>query len=344
MCAHLISKALEFSLTRTGRLKIGETKLPPIGEEDTPTPSSPTSKHRASNTSFFSPAVGDAFEVLCACRGYGWDFGEGVHLPLEYRPLERGAFLKATWWSFFKYFLLLDLFGSCLKLIPEVTSPFGGTIFLPLPPLQRYLASTTIHIMTGTLLIAGFEMVYAIATFIGVGLLRQSPLLWPPPLDHPFSSDSLTVFWAKRWHQILRRMFIVYGGLPGFWLGSWISKEVAKMTMLFGVFAASAVFHELSTYTIGRGFNLKTLGFFLAQAIAVLCERIWYKATGKKVQGWIGLIWVYFCVMILGQPCSEYFTLLALFRLFALTTTHSRLVVQPWSWWNHPHPTTYQPN
>lgn len=227
-------------------------------------------------------------------------------MPREDRPLERGPFLKATWWIFFKYFLLLDLLDSCFKLIPEIGSPFGGSIFFPLPPVQRYAVSTTIHIMTGTTLLAGFEMMYALMTLVGVGLLHQSPLLWPPFLDHPFSSDSLTIFWAKRWHQLLRRTFIIFGGYPGYWIGSWISKGTAKVAMLFGVFAASGLYHELTTYTMGRGFNKNITLFFVWQAFATLSERVWYRVTGKKVQGWIGLIWVYFCIMVVGQPCSEH--------------------------------------
>ncbi|KAF9649424.1 hypothetical protein BDM02DRAFT_3113833 [Thelephora ganbajun] len=301
--AQLIAKALDFALTPIGRLKVGETKLPRIGGEDTHTPSSPTAKHRAANPSFLPPAVNDAFEVLFAFRGLGWDFGQGAHVPKEDRPLERGAFLKATRRVFFKYFLLFDLLDSCMKLIPEVGSPFGGTIFFPLPPIQRYVVSTTIHLMTGIMVLTGFEVVYALMTLVGVGLLRQSPLLWPPFFDRPFSSDSLTVFWAKRWHQSLRRMFIIFGGYPGYWLGSWISQEAAKVAMLFGVFIASGLFHELTTYTTGKGFDKNTTLFFVWQGVAVLVERIWYKVTGRKVQGWTGLIWVYFCIMVLGQPC-----------------------------------------
>lgn len=303
-----MSKAIEYAFTPTGRLKVGETKLPPIGgERDTHAPSSPTAKHRASKPSFLPPAVSDAFEVLFACRGYGWDFGRGVHVPHEYRPLERGPFLKATCKIFLKYFLLLDFLESCLKLSPKLSSPFGGSLFLPLPPLQRYTISTTIHIATGMTLIAGFEMLYALTTLIGVGLFHQSPLLWPPFLDHPFSSDSLSDFWAKRWHQFLRRVFVVFGGYPASWLGLRVSKEVAKVFGLFGVFAASGLYHELSTYTLGRDFNKDPILFFVWQAFAVLGERIWYKVTGRKVQGWIGLTWVYFSIMILGQPCGEHF-------------------------------------
>ena len=303
----LIVKALDFALTPIGRLKVGETRLPPIGgEKDAQAPSSPTAKHRASNPSFLPPAVNDSCEVFFTVRGLGWDFGQGAYVPPEYRPLERGAFLKATWWIFFKYILIVDFLGSSAKLIPEVGSPFGGSIFFPLPPVQRYAVSTAIHIATGIWLIAGIEAIYALGTIVGVGLIHQSPLLWPPFLDHPFSSDSLTVFWGKRWHQALRRMLMIFGGYPGHWIGSWISKDAAKAAMVFGVFAVSGLFHELTTYTMGKGFDGNSTLFFVLQAVAMLSERMWYKVTGRKIQGWIGLLWVYFCIMVLGQPCSKH--------------------------------------
>ena len=346
VCSLLIAKALDFALTPTGRLKVGETKLPPIGgEEDTNPPSSPTTKHRASNPPFLSPAVSDAFELLFAFRGIGWDFGQGVHIPHEHRPLERGAFLKATWWIFLKYFLIFDFLHSCMMLIPGVGSPFGGSIFFPLPTVQRYAVSTTIHLMTGTMLLSGFETVYALMTLIGVGLFHQSPLLWPPPLDHPFSSDSLTAFWAKRWHQLLRRLFVIFGGYPGYWIGAWISKEFAKVTMLFGVFTASGLYHELTTYTMGRGFDNNVTLFFVFQAVAALGERVWYKTTGKKVEGWIGLLWVYFCIMVLGQPCGEHPHCLP---VLPIRTNHepysSRRLAPSWTWWQHPNPKIRQPD
>lgn len=307
-CAYSIAKALDLALTPTGRLKVGETRLPPIGgEKDTHAPSSPTTKHRASNPSYLPPAINDALELLFAYRGFGWDFGQGVHVPQERRPLERGPFLIATFKKFLKYFLLVDFLDSWIKLIPGVGSHSGGSMFFGLSPIPRYIISTIIHVMTGTLLLSGFEAAYASMTLVGVGLFNQSPLLWPPFLDHPFSSDSLTIFWAKRWHQLLRRTFVIFGGHPGYWLGSWVSEEVGKLGMLFGVFLASGLFHELTTYTMGKGLENNSILFFIGQAIAVLGERVWYKVTGRKVQGWIGLIWVYFCIMILAQPCGEHF-------------------------------------
>ncbi|KAF9781677.1 hypothetical protein BJ322DRAFT_1213017 [Thelephora terrestris] len=339
VCAQFISKALECALTPSGLSKVGETRLPPIGgEKDVYVRSSPTAKHGVPNLIFFPPAVSDAFEVLFACRGYGWDFEQGVHKPQEYRPLERHAFVNATWIMVFRNFIVIDFLDAAVKLVPEASSPSGGSIFLPLPPVQRCVVSAIIVIMTAIGIRAGFEVVYGVATLIGVGLLNQSPLLWPPPFDHPFSSDSLTVFWGKGWHQSLRRMFFIYGGYPAFWLGSWISKETGKALMVFGVFTASGLFHELSTYTPGRGLDMRTTRFFVGQAVAVLGERAWFKLTGTKVHGWIGFIWVCFWTAVLGQQCIDAWYRRGLGSSAAIPTYMSptRNLLWPILRWAHP--------
>lgn len=77
----------------------------------------------------------------------------------------------------------------------------------------------------------------------------------PQLFDHIFSSKSLTDFWGKHWHQALRRTLNIFGGYPAFWLGSWISKEAAKIFALFGVFTASGLFHEVSAHVMGKGLD-----------------------------------------------------------------------------------------
>jgi hypothetical protein len=199
-------------------LKFGETKLPVIGGEVTDEPSPAIKKYRSQRLPLPS-WIYDPFEVIFAIRGIGWKFGNGVYIPRETRSLERRLFLRSTFVMFIKDFLILDFLESCIKLLPGVGSTEGGSIFYPeLPTVQRYTISTVIHICTGSCLIVGFHMIYHLFTIISVGLLGHSPLSWPPLMDHPFSSDSLNNFWSKRWHQVVRRAFIVFGGNPGYYI------------------------------------------------------------------------------------------------------------------------------
>ena len=172
-------------------------------------------------------------------------------------------------------------------------------MYIPsLPPLYRYLVATAIHIGIGTAFIHGFCMVYYLLTLICVGILGHSPTSWPPMFDNPWISQSLHEFWAKRWHQILRRTFLVYGGYPCQFL-------IGRTGLLFGAFIASGLFHECAMYTMGRGWDNRVIFFFACQGFGILFEKLLKKITGKKVDGWLGTAWVYFCIMILGQPCGE---------------------------------------
>ncbi|KAJ6585085.1 hypothetical protein B0H19DRAFT_409896 [Mycena capillaripes] len=238
----------------------------------------------------------DSFELIHTTRGLRWKFAQGTYIPAHTRPLERRAFLRATLDSFIQNFLLLDLLESCIKLFPGVGVPAGGSMFYhELPLIPRYIVSTTIHMLTGSSLLAGFGMVYDLITLVAVGLLDSAPTSWPPVLDHPWRADSLHTLWARSWHQLLRNTFLVFGGYPGRWLAG-------DVGMLLGTFLASGLFHECSVYTLGRGFDHSVTLFFAAQGPLLIGERLWRKVLGKRVGGRFGRIWVYFVMFIGSQP------------------------------------------
>jgi hypothetical protein len=296
-----VAKALEFAFAKRGRLKIGETSP---GELNGPIPFKATIENRklarkSSESPFLPRWLYDALEVSFSLRGTGWDFGRGTHIPLETRSLERHLFLRATFFSFMRHFLLLDFLESLVKLLPEAGTPQGGTIFYAsLPPLQRYTLSTIVHVISGTAMLAGFNMIYDSITLFSVGLLHSDPSEWPPVMDNPWTSDSLHVFWSKRWHQFLRRTFLVYGGYAGKWL-------LGEYGMVQGVFLASGLYHECGIYAMGRGWDNRVVIYFALQAPLLACEKLWRKMTGRKVGGWVGMLWVYFNMFILAQPASK---------------------------------------
>lgn len=307
----ICAKAIDFAWRRDGMLKTSEmkpgvlSKSPsvlrrPNGSADVDT-SSVDCKENSPCTvpprnSSLPPWLYDSFEVALTTRGLGWQFSVGLHVPGDPRPSERSAFLRATAISMLKHFLIFDVLESLIKLVPEVGSPHGGTIFKPnLPILQRYMLSTAIHLATGTCLIAGFELVHGCITLFALIALSSSPEMWPPLMDNPWISDSLHIFWAKRWHQVLRQTFFIYGGFPGKWLAGDIG-------MLFGTFFASGMFHECSAYLLGKGFSWLVVLFFTLQALLLFLEKLWRRTTGKRVGGMYGMIWVYLCIFVMAQP------------------------------------------
>jgi len=304
MAVSVTAIALDYACAKQGILKIGE--IQPGQMEASPTSEPENQKYQMR---FIPPWLYDALEVTLSPRGIGWEFGRGVHIPIQTRPLERPLFLRATLLSSLLHFLLLDFIESLLKFFPGVGTPQGGSIFYPhLPPLQRYTVSTIIHLLTGTALISGFTMVYDLFTLFAVTLLDSPPAAWPPVMDNPWSSDSLHVFWAKRWHQFLRRILMVCGGYLGKWL-------LGSFGMIQGIFLASGLYHECAMYTMGRGWDNRVVVFFVIQAPLLACEKLWSKSTGRKVGGLFGRLWVYFVIFVLAQPMSTI--------LFLLTTSRS---------------------
>ncbi|KAI0308460.1 hypothetical protein OF83DRAFT_247463, partial [Amylostereum chailletii] len=169
-----IAKSIDMAFATHGRMKQGEKELGSMEEpaiaakEGSQATGDKETRHRPF-ASFLPTWLEDAFEIMFALRGLGWDFGRDVPVPPPTRPQQRGPFLRATLLSFLSNYLLLDFIESVLKLVPGVGSVEGDTIFLPtLPPLQRYALSTAIHFSTGCALLVGFGMVYDLCTALAV--------------------------------------------------------------------------------------------------------------------------------------------------------------------------------
>ena len=326
-----IAKSLEFALNKEGMLKIGESRPGVIkgkekshderngysnGYSDDPeTPRNP----------LIAPWFYDAIEVIHTLRGLKWKFGRGHYIPPMTRPLETNPFLVATLTSFLKNFLLLDLFESLLKFFPGVGDPTGGSIFyssLSFP--ARFIVATTIHMLTGSALLSGFEMVYDLITLLAVFVFDSLPTSWPPVMGNPWSADSMHRFWSKEWHQLLRQTFMVYGGYPGKWLAG-------DLGMLFGAFLASGLFHECAMYSMNRGFDSSVILFFGAQGPVLILERLWRKFTGRRVGGTNGRLWVYFILFVAAQPLGKRFK--SIYYLSCSYQNYSGFMAPPRSRW-----------
>jgi hypothetical protein len=282
----LVAKVLEFSLTPEGMLKTGEQCLPAIGDSQF---------IQRQHLRYVPQGVYDAFEVAVSLRGVGFRFGAGTYLPPHRRPLLRRSFLYTTFLSLLGNLAAIDIAENILQAFPGVLTPGGGSIFYTsLPPSTRYFVSTLLCTLTGWHMFSGFMMIYDLAMLFCVGILHVSPDSWPPALEDPFHADSLHKFWARSWHQLLRRTFIVYGGLPGRWMAG-------KLGMVIGTFLGSALFHEVSVYLVGKPWDWRPVVFFVLQSALLMCEKLWSRLTGKHVEGWPGRLWGYMCILIPGQ-------------------------------------------
>jgi len=301
--AVIIAKSIEYALTEEGMLKVGETRPGVMkgksnGQAKSNGFGSQYVQEPRSKNPYIAAWLYDAIELAHTTRGLQWKFGQGIYIPKPTRPLERNAFLYATLISFIQNYLILDFLETLLKLFPGVGSPMGGSMFYPFSPRVRYTVSTIIHLITGTTLIAGFRMVYDLITLFAVVCLDSSPLSWPPIMGDPWHAESMHTFWAKEWHQSLRQTFFVFGGYPGMWIAG-------DYGMVFGTFLASGLYHTCSMYSERRGFDYSTLVFFASQGPVLMLERLWKRITGRRVGGWVGMLWVYLILFAGAQPMID---------------------------------------
>lgn len=292
--------SIDFGCLKEGRYKVGEITLPAVYE-----PSSSNNQDNGEGPAnghpkFLSPWMIDAFEVATALRGLGWEFGKGVYIPPHPVPVDnRTAFLKYAFTQFTKSYLCVDLLSFLMKLVPGIGTTDGGSIFFTdLPLVPRYVVSTLITAGTGALAINGFTCGYALLSLLGVGLLGQSPAAWLPLMDNPWSAESLQDFWSRRWHQLLRRTFLVLGGIPCGWVAG-------RIGTIVGSFLASGLLHEGGMYLLGRGLDFRVTAAFFMQGVLVVLEYIFKLATGRRVGGRWGRIWACINIFIWTQPLSE---------------------------------------
>ncbi|KXN88492.1 putative long-chain-alcohol O-fatty-acyltransferase 8 [Leucoagaricus sp. SymC.cos] len=241
----------------------------------------------------------DALDLVANLRGHGWSWSRGLQVPVETRPTHsRGAFLITTLVNFIKYIVIADHIHYAIQWFGPTTlgSPYGGSIHHPtLPPIQNFLRSTVISFLGGLLVYTSITTVYEAFTLIGVGIFNQHPLQWPPMFDAPWMATSLTEFWARRWHQLFRDIFISVGGKP-------LSMLIGRIGNVMGTFIASGFLHDFGLWGMGRGTEFPTVGgYFLIQGVGVILEHTWKHFTGSRVGGVLGRIWTLSWVVIWGQ-------------------------------------------
>jgi len=250
-----------------------------------------TSKQGSSHaeSSVIHGVLWDTLELLSNMRGFGWDWGQGWQFPPETRPISsKAAFLGPTLLSAIVHFLIFDVLLNTAQSFSPSTfgSPTGGTIFDPsLSTFPRYAQSTFISLLFGIILYTTVQLPYDVFTIIGVLIFRQHPTRWPPIFGSPWRSTSLAMLWSKRWHQMLRSIFIDIGAKP-------FSYFVGRAGGVMGAFFLSAILHDWGLWSTGRGTEFWSVGgFFLIMGVGCVMEGVFTRLTGLKVRGRIGWLW-----------------------------------------------------
>ncbi|KAI6125247.1 hypothetical protein EV401DRAFT_1938643 [Pisolithus croceorrhizus] len=242
----------------------------------------------------------DALDLAFNVRGVGWNWSKGLCFPPDTRPTSR--------LSFAIYVLLSAVFHSFLCGVLHSCHASEGTIFDDtLPPLIRYTRSSITSTLTLLAIYAVIQMNYDIGTFIGD--LAQ----WPPIFNKPWKATSLHDFWTYRWHQLMRRSFIVLGGWPlGFVFG--------RVGYVLGSFLASGILHSVLMATLSWNIEWWCMPLsFGMMAVAVIIEHAFTQITGRRVGGWIGRVWTIVWLLMWGNMMVDRFArggLLASSRVF----------------------------
>ncbi|KAF9223537.1 hypothetical protein BS17DRAFT_146816 [Gyrodon lividus] len=181
-----------------------------------------------------------------------------------------------------------------------IGAPIGGSIFDPsLPPVKRYLRSTTISILFGISIYAITQVVYFVFSIFGVAVLRQSLNQWPPLFYSPWRSTSLRELWGNRWHHLNRNYMIVVVAKP-------LKHAAGEWGGLLGAFALSGLMHDLGLRAVGRGSDfVSVFGFFFMMGVGVIIESLWARWANKTVSGVYGWVWTFGWVALLGNSLVD---------------------------------------
>jgi len=247
----------------------------------------------------------DGTDLAFNLRGIGWEWSKGLQVPAERRPLDNlPMFTLLTFRNFLGHIFAFDLLiYICQTLAPGYGSPTGGTIFDWSYPLPLALFRTwSLSYMTGMAVYTAINSAYLFATIIGVLVLRQSPSVWPPLFGRPYTSTSLTQFWALDWHQMFRDNFVNAGGKPFAFLTG-----TGRVGLVVGSFMVSGLMHDVGLWAMDRGHDTPlVVGYFLVQGLGGLCETLWKRhITGKKVGGFWGWLWTQSNISVWGVMLIE---------------------------------------
>lgn len=244
----------------------------------------------------------DALDLCFNLRGIGWSWSNGLHIPKENRPTSKSSFILHCFTRMVFLFVLFDLFHFSIQyLIPETSqNAYGATVFVPtLPIIQRYLLALLVTFMGGLVVCTAIQIIYLLQSIIAVGLLGHDISQWPRSFDRPWLATSLNEFWAHRWHQVFRDLFISFGAKPFMYL-------TGRAGGVIGAFLVSGVLHDIGLWGMGRGTDSpRVIGYFVLNGVGVLLEHAWKKATGNRVQGFWGWIWMICWVVGLGTQLVE---------------------------------------
>ena len=244
-------------------------------------------------------ALWNAWDLTANFRNIGWTGPQKILVPTPYLRVEsRSIFVLVSLCRLTFLAVGFDALCRYVRSFGRDTfgTPKGGTIFDPaLPIVERYTKSSIITLLSGLTAYLIIDATYQLHAILYMVLFRQYPSQWPPLFDAPWLSTSLSSFWGRRWHQLFREPFVVVGSKP-------MEIFLGRVGAVMGAFALSGVLHDIGMRGMGRGADtLPVVCFFLIHGVGILMEHAYKRATGRRVGGIIGWLWVLSWLVLWGQ-------------------------------------------
>ncbi|KAH9466602.1 hypothetical protein Pst134EB_001653 [Puccinia striiformis f. sp. tritici] len=125
----------------------------------------------------------------------------------------------------------------------------------------------------------------------------------------PIEASSITDFWSRHWHNVLKNLFIEAGAIPLTSFVIWVfgtrkpHPKLIRLAGIIGAFTVSAILHEGGIWAAGPfDRRLRTSIFFLSQGLGVCLENGFKSLSGHRVGGFIGRIWTFSWLVFFGKP------------------------------------------
>lgn len=272
-------------------------------------------QHKSDSESVYT-ACWHTWDLLINPRGVGWNWPRGLVIPKPtFETDSRLIFVLLSAAGVAFHALAFDVCVQSMRMLSPETfgSLRGGSLFdQSLPPVLELLRALLVSVLGTLSTYFGLQYTYQLLAIVCVVLFHHHPSQWPPLFNSPWLSTSLNDLWGHRWHQMMRDMLLSLGGQPFDYL-------FGRLGSVFGVFLASAIFHDIELRSSGRGGNsLGLVGFWMMQGIGVILERVWKNVTGRSVGGVWGRMWMVGWLMFWGVPMANEYAKVGRFAALSL--------------------------
>ncbi|TFK34577.1 membrane bound O-acyl transferase family-domain-containing protein [Crucibulum laeve] len=218
-----------------------------------------------------------ALSLFLSPRGIGWAHAPS-HLPPAPTKLSRSSFVVLKLRQCFVC-ILLEVFAY----IQNASNP-AFTSGRPLEEFSYFWRNMGL-LGFGAAAYARINFLYCVFAALAVGVGVSEPREWPELFGGLLEAWSVSRFWRRTWHQLLRRPLCITATSITRLLRLPRRSMVSSLVYLFSLFFVSGVVHGGGEYMMAEHGGLGAFKFFLLQAVAVAFEKLMVAFFGDLLSG-----------------------------------------------------------